>query len=148
MRQKQKLANVANRKKIVSALKSPSDIKPGMKLDKSSKASGGGTPLRDSGYHSSRVPRSNNSQNIDLGGTYNIVLNKEKEVEVRKGGPMFIISYMKNEEFKAHNSVVEKLTEKDEEIEKKIKEEKEAENDDGSKKDDTADFYLNQKKDG
>jgi hypothetical protein len=148
MRQKQKLANVANRKRIVSALKSPSDMKPGMKLDKSSKASGTGTPLRDNGYHSSRVARSNNSQNIDLGGAYNVVLNKDKEVEVRKGGPMFVISYKKNEDFKAHNSVVEKLTEKDEEIEKKIKEEKEAENEEGSKKEDTADFYQNQKKDG
>ena len=112
MRQKQKLANANNRKKMTSAIKSPSDMKSGIKMERSPKASATGTPCRNSTvYHStSGVPQSSNSQNLGLGGSFGVVINNKKEVEVRKGGSLFSITYDKNENFKSHFEIVQKLT--------------------------------------
>ena len=125
MRQKQKLANAANRKKTLSAIKSTVDQKSGVKLEKMID-SPLGSPQRDSGiYHTSSGPLNsmNNSHIPELGGAYAVVINKNKEVEIRKGGSLFSISFSKNDKFKVHNEIYDKLcNDFKEEIEKKNQE--------------------------
>jgi len=114
MRQKQKLANAANRKRIT-----------GEQSDKAPRASGSGTPRRDS--QSIHViggsGSSTNLHNPEIGGSFAVVLNKDKEIEIRKGGALFSISFSKDEKFEKHNEIYEKLTsEFKEKIEKKSEE--------------------------
>lgn len=71
-----------------------------------------------------------NSHIPELGGAYAVVINKNKEIEIRKGGSLFSISFSKNDKFKIHNEIYDKLwNDFKDEIEKK-KEETIAESDD------------------
>ena len=107
MKSRQKLANAVNRKQ-------ERGIKP---------------PSNDTQRNSNSVhvvggnSTGSNLHNPELGGAFGLVLNKDNDIEVRKGGALFSITYTKNEQFKSHNEIFEKLNNEDKETIKKKQDE-------------------------
>lgn len=113
MRQKQKIANAINRKKVV-----------GEQSDKPSRESVSGPPRQREVVHVVNAPTSSSSMhNPELGGAFGLILNKDREVEIRKGGALFSITYTNNEKFKTQHEIFTKLNnEFQESIAKKLEE--------------------------
>lgn len=101
--------NSINRKKALSAIQVPGE-RSGLKSDKQSKASPPGTPRNNGSIYQPGISSTGSMHNPELGGTFGVVINKDKEVEVRKGGKLFSISYKKDENFKSHHEIFEKLS--------------------------------------
>jgi hypothetical protein len=120
MRHKQKMANANNRKRVIASLKSNGDIRS--RAEKLAKASA--DPLNSTVYHNlSGSFAQGSSHNPELGGSFGVIVNKDKELEIRKGGALFSISYKRDERFPKHMEVFDKLSnDLKEEIEKKREE--------------------------
>lgn len=105
MRQKQKMANANNRKRVISSLKS--DIKN--KTEKTAKVSA--DPKNANIYHNvSGSFVQGSSHNPELGGSFGIILDKNKEINIRKGGSLFSISFTRDDNFKKYTEIYDKLT--------------------------------------
>jgi len=119
MRQKQKMANANNRKRVINVLKSESKAR----AEKMNKA--GADAKNSNVYHNvSGSFVQGSSHNPELGGSFGVILDKNKNLEIRKGGSLFSISYTRDERFKKYTEVYDKLNnDLKEEIEKKQKEE-------------------------
>ncbi|CAI2360156.1 unnamed protein product [Moneuplotes crassus] len=119
MRQKQKMASANTRKRAMNGAKPDGKPRP-------EKAPNSSLEAKNSNiYHNvSGSFVQGSSHNPELGGSFGVILNKSKEVEVRKGGSLFSISYQRDDRFKRYTEVFDKLhTDLKEEIDKKKEEE-------------------------
>lgn len=93
------MANANNRKRVIASLKSSGDIRS--RAEKMAKVIA--DPQNSTVYHNlSGSFAQGNSHNPELGGSFGVIINKDKEVEVRKGGALFSISFKRDEKFKKH----------------------------------------------